>query len=188
MRRRLLLTAVVIVTLVAILGIVVWRPIYLFTETLRVGEVEEEDGEHIIRIYNDDGDDIAHIALITGMITLPSQNMTSIRLSIWHQPETHLDSLQISFTPSIIHHPFHVYLETPPGGEWKPIKTDSSGNTHVYSFPDLGTYGTGTVTLDFLIQRWSDLPNITITTQITLHDTTSPIVFTRQKATATLTI
>lgn len=189
LKRTYIIILTVVVTIISIVGYVALSPVSLFTETLRVGDVEDKgDGMYIIRVYDKSGGDVAHIAFITGMFTLPSQNMTSVRVSIWHKHGTHLDALHVSFTPSILHHPFHVYLETPPGGKWSPITTESSGEGQAFRFPDLGLYGSGTLTLDFLIRKWSDLPSITITTQIALHDKTVPIVFTQQQATTALTI
>ena len=148
-----------VIVLLGIYGFLFWHPVYLLTETLQVGETEEEgDGNYIIGVYDKLGSDVANIAFITGMVTLPSENMTSIRLSVWHEEGTHLDSLQVSFVPSILHHPFHVYLETPPGGKWTQIDTESSGEKQVFTFPGLGVYGSGTLTLEFLVRRSSTLP------------------------------
>ena len=189
MKRTYIIIFTIVITIIAIVGSIGLSPVALFTETLRVGDVEDEgEGMYIIRVYDTSGDDVAHVAFTTEMFTLPSQNMTSVRVSIWHTERTHLDALHVSFTPSILHHPFHVYLETPPGGKWRPITTESSGDRQAFHFPDLGLYGSGTLTLNFLIRKWSDLPSITITTQIALHDETFPIVFTKQQATTTLTI
>lgn len=189
MRRSVLAIIVIIVSLGAILGYMVWHPPYLFTETLPVGETEDRgDGMYVIPVYDKSGGDVAHIVFITGMIVLPGQNMTSIRLSIWHKPGTQLDSLQISFEPSPSNHHIEAYLGTPPGGRWNPITTDSSGLRHVFSFPDLGFYGSATLTLYFLVYKFAGSTTITIKTYLALHDTTSPIVFTKQQATSSLTL
>lgn len=188
MKGTYIMIITVVIMIISIVGYVGLSPVYLFTETLRVGDVEDEgDGMFIIRIYDTSGGDAVHLAFITGMFTLPSQNMTSVRVSIWHKDGTHLDSLQISFTPSVLHYPFHVYLETPSGGKWSSI-TESNGERQAFSFPDLGVYGSATVTLNFIVRKGFDLPRITIKTQLTLHDSTAPITVTRQQATATLTL
>jgi len=164
-------------------------PVTLFTETLRVGDVENEgDDTYHIRLYDTTGRDIVHLTFISGILPLSWQNLTSIRVSIWHAEDTHIDALRFTFQPTILHHPLQVYLETPPGGKWSPIVTESSSEHQAFQFSDLGVYGSGTVTLTFLLRFPPTLPSTRITTSLTLHDTTSPLVFTQQQATTTLVI
>ena len=177
------------VTTISIVGYVGLSPVYLFTETLRVGDVEDEgDGTYHIRLYDARERDIVHITFISGMLPLSWENLTSVRVSIWHAEGTHIDALHFAFQPTILYHPLQVYLKTPPGGKWNSILTESSGEQQVFRFPDLGFYGSGTVTLEFLLRFPPTLTSTRITTSLMLHDTKSPFVFTQQQATTTLSI
>jgi hypothetical protein len=161
----------------------------LFTETLRVGDVEDEgDGTYHIRLYDERESDIVHITFISGILPMSWENLTSVRVSIWHSEDTHIDVLLFAFQPTILHHPLQVYLKTPPGGKWNPILTESSSEQQVFQFPNLGFYGTGTVTLEFMLRFPPTLPSTRITTSLILHDITYPLVFTQQQAIMTLSI
>ncbi len=189
LKRTYILIITVVLAIITIVGAIGLSPVTLFTETLRVGDVEDEgDGSYHIRLYDATGRDIVHLTFISGILPLSGYNLTSVRVSIWHAEATHIDALRFAFEPTILHHPLQVYLETPAGGTWNPIVTESTSEHQVFQFSDLGVYGTGTVTLTFLLQFPPTLPSTRITTSLTLHDATSPLVFTQQQATTTLTV
>ena len=109
MKRTYIIIITVVVMIISIVGYVGLSPVYLFTETLQVGDVEDEgDGTYHIRLYDDRESDIVSITFISGVLPMSWENLTSVRVSIWHAGWTHIDALLFAFQPTILHHPLQV--------------------------------------------------------------------------------
>lgn len=146
----------------------------------------DENGsrEHVAYLRSD-GEDVAHVSLWVN--PLPgATNARRLRLSVWHAQGTRVESMTLSFSGVTPAKPFAVYLETPQGGWWRNTSTYSDGGRHVYTFPKLGLYGTGTVNLN-LITEEKGVEGASLVVELDLRRNT-PISLTRNEARASFTL
>ena len=181
-----------VITLLVAIGLSVIlifaTPIYLMTETLQVGDPEQVNGQYTLRAYDQSGRDLVHVTFTMSNISeVASKRFTSVRISIWHNETTHIDSLLATFELTTALHSFNVYLDSLCCGQWDVIITEPRGDRSEFQFPQLGLVGTGTVVLNFIVEKFMDLPSVRITTDVWLHGTTFPSV-SQQHAQASIEI
>jgi hypothetical protein len=95
-------------------------------------------------------------------------NLTSnrIQFSIWHTDSSQLDSMTLRFStePYVI----ALYLEAS-SYDWPGARFTRDNLGVVYSVPNIGWYGSGTVTLDFILDSYEQPPNLGFTADFSMH-------------------
>jgi hypothetical protein len=123
---------------------------------------------------NANGTDVYHNGVRTSDIYIgtdpvnPQTGLISLRFSIWHLETTELDSLHLRFSSANL---MQVYLEMPGGYPWSPVNfhQDSDGKSIIFGVDDLGFQGSGTVTLNFLMNPWQNETNFQMEIQYAMH-------------------
>jgi hypothetical protein len=95
-------------------------------------------------------------------------NLTShrIRFSIWHTDGSQLDSMALRFStqPEVL----ALYLGAP-SYDWSGTRFTRDGWDVLFSVPNLGGYGSGTVTLDFILDSYARAANLRFTVDFSMH-------------------
>jgi hypothetical protein len=171
MQRKFLVVAVLLAVLVAVFlsGLILASRYerFIFTRDLSVEEFKQiSEGAYAANV-SDDGARVASIYIRVDH-AIGQAHYCPVLVSIWHSEDTELDSLYLSFTGNSF---IQVYLETP-GGSVPPVHLYESYNGLkgvAVKFDDLGFYGTGTVTLNFLLWPSSNLENFRFETEFYMH-------------------
>lgn len=139
---------------------------FVFSKSLHVEEFVV-DGDARYADVTDSGVRIAGIYIRVEQPPLNSLYIP-ILVSIWHAEDTELDSLTLRFSmsPNII----TLYLEAPQSAwpETQFRQTDDAKGI-IYSVEDLGFYGTGSVTLHFIMIQFSMSMNLQNSLQFTVE-------------------
>lgn len=161
---------------------------FVFSKSLHVEEFVV-DGNSYYTNVTDSGIRIAGI-YIRVEHPPPNSLYIPILVSIWHAEDTELDQIALKFSM----YPDHIamFLEAPqsswPKAQFR--KTDD-GKGVVYSVEDLGFFGTGTVTMNFVMTQFShsisSQNNLQFTVEFSMHRKTF-LQLTSLKAYATLDI
>jgi len=120
----------------------------LSVEDLRSEEVREPDEVHSL-FYNSKDERVATLSIMERGYY--SENVISFRVHVWHREGGKLRSLRLVITPNVS---AEVYLKTPDGYPWNPLKLQRSKddpNSVVLEIPDLGFQGVGSTRLDFIV-------------------------------------
>ncbi len=115
------------------------------------------DEMHVI-FYDSSGERVATATLMNRGL---HGECMSFRFSLWHEEGTKIKSLKLKLTPSATS---EIYLKTPDGYPWNPIKLQHSEDAHsiIFEVPDLGFQGKGTITLDFMVLPLEESDNLSI--------------------------
>jgi len=163
-----LVAAAVLVVLLGVLAYILLSGRYS-TQQLSQAEVQEHP-EVIGGSYasdflaGKDGSRVADAYVVVGSY----DNICSIVVSIWHKEGTIVDEISLEFNP--LQPPEALALVTP--GGYSPLgqlQSTSDGKGVIYSIPDTGLLGTGTMNFQFLL-REDMLGSVTSPAdQISLH-------------------
>jgi hypothetical protein len=154
-RKIIALVSIAILLIVAASILIV---VYVFDETrdLRADPVKFEDQGYNYTYYVPffDGANTKKLASVYINIGREYNDENRFRLQIWHEENTHLDKLTLTF-PNMISDRLMYIL---PSGTWPPIvfgrTEDGSGAFVDTKF--VGFVGTGTVNMEFRIQRYPE--------------------------------
>jgi hypothetical protein len=95
-------------------------------------------------------------------------NTTShrIQVSIWHTDNSHLDSMTLRFSTE----PYVITLYLGASSyDWPVARFTRDNLGVVYSVPNIGWYGLGTVTLDLILDSYQQAPNLGFTANFSMH-------------------
>ncbi|HXX87004.1 MAG TPA: hypothetical protein VEH86_00965, partial [Candidatus Acidoferrum sp.] len=94
-------------------------------------------------------------------------NLTShaIQFSIWHTGSSHLDSMTLRFSTE----PYVITLYLAASSYDWPVARFTRNGDVIYSVPNIGWYGSGTVTLDFILDSYEQVPNLGFTADFSMH-------------------
>lgn len=162
---------VVFAVVVAVL-IFYFAYLHLHPETLRY-EIEKEVGGREVHaiFYNSKGERVASASLISRGY---NGHFAFFRFVLWHKEGSNVKSLKIEILPVAENRYIgEVYLKTPEGYPWNPIKFEMSKNEPgavVLEVPNMWFQGEGTITLDFAVVTYekTDILNITTKTEFEL--------------------
>ncbi|USH00898.1 hypothetical protein K1720_05055 [Thermococcus argininiproducens] len=132
----------------------------LLTEKARSESVIESYEVHSF-FYDSKNDRIATVSLMDRGYY--SENVMFFRFHVWHREGGRLRSLKVTISPNVS---AEVYLKTPDGYPWNPLKLQRSKdnpNSVTLEIPDLGFQGEGSVTLDFVVVPLGKVNTISIT-------------------------
>jgi hypothetical protein len=136
---------------------------YFFSKDLQVTDFIF-NGDSYIANVSDSGVLVAGLAF---RIEHSVANLTShrIQFSIWHTDSSHLDSMTLRFStePYVI----NLYLAAS-SYDW-PVARFTRDVDVIYSVPNIGWYGLGTVTLDFILDSYEQVPNLGFTADFSMH-------------------
>ena len=183
MHRKLLVAAVLLAVLGAafLSGLVLASRYerFILTHDLFVEEFKQiSEGVYAANV-SDNGARVASIYIRVDHV-IEQTDYYPVLVSIWHSEDTELDSLFLSFSGDSF---IQVYLETP-GGSVPQVHLYESYNGlkgAAVKFDDLGFYGTGTVTLNFLLWPFSNLDSFRFEAEFHMHAETF-LQLTGQKA------
>lgn len=151
-RLKMLLTALLIVAIV-VPSTLVWASEtqrFIFQKQLHVEE-PTIDGDTQYANITDDGSRVAGLYIRVERPP-PNSMYAPIYISIPHSEDTELDSMTLTFSMNPNYLP--IYMEAPQPAWPETLFSHTDGNLGVvYSVKDLGFYGTGTVTLHFIMIR-----------------------------------
>lgn len=162
------------IVIVVLLGIAILIPsilvyasetnTYFFSRDLQVTDFAFNDGSYMANV-SDSG------VLVAGLVFRIERsvaNLTShrIQFSIWHTDSSRLDSMTLRFStePYVI----NLYLAAS-SYDWPGARFTRDNLGIVYSVPNIGWYGLGTVTLDFILDSYEQAPNLGFTADFSMH-------------------
>jgi hypothetical protein len=164
------------IVIVVLLGIAILIPsilvyasetnTYFFSRDLQVTDFVF-NGDSYIANVSDSG------VLVAGLdfrIEHSVANLTShrIQFSIWHTDSgsSQLDSMTLRFSTE----PYVITLYLAASSyDWPGARFTRDNLDVVYSVPNIGGYGLGTVTLDFILDSYGQAPNLGFTADFSMH-------------------
>jgi hypothetical protein len=160
----------------------------VFTRSLQVSEFEYDGGDNYSADVLDGDVRVANIYVRFPNLVYSSLTRVPMRVSIWHESNTQLHSLKVVFSSDDF---LAIALEVPDGYPWPSLEFHRTSEMKgvIFYAADLGFQGTGTVTLDFLVEIPSSQQRINFNfyAQITLQKD-APLAFSRQVAEAQTSI
>jgi len=169
MKREIkIILVVLLVLVVAAPSILVWVSFtqrFIFSSSLHVTDFVNISVDAYAANVTDSGRDIAHI-YVRIENPQPNSNRIPILFSIWHTDDTELDSLSLRFTTE----PYvtSLFLEAS-SYEWPELDFHRDGKGILFSVKDLGWYGEGTITLDFILAPDPHSNTLGLTMDFSLH-------------------
>jgi hypothetical protein len=147
--RALLVAAVVLVALLGALGYVLLGGRYS-TRELSQAEVRKQPQTIGADYTSDflsgkDGSRVANVYVVVGCW----DNICTILVQIWHEEGTTVDEISLKFDP-IYHGALSLKAR---GGLWPLAQFGADGTGVIYSIPDAGFQGTGTMNFEFCIRK-----------------------------------
>jgi len=152
---------------------------FVFTENLQAEEFESISDDSYAADILDSGVRVANI-YIRAEHPSPQAFDVPVLVSIWHSEETELDSLFLKFSGTNY---IEINLEAP---NYQPsiyFHKTGDGKGAVFKLDDLGFYGTGTVTLQFLLTPFSEQHSFHFEARFSMHKKAF-MQLTRQEASA----
>ena len=161
------------ILIVALLGIAILIPsilvyasetnTYFFSRDLQVSGFVFNDGSYTANV-SDSGVQVAELDF---RIEHSVADLTShrIQFSIWHTASSHLDSMTLRFSTE----PYVITLYLAASSYDWPVARFTRDVDVVYSVPNIGWYGSGTVTLDFILDSFEQIPNLGFTADFSMH-------------------
>nr|MDO8132618.1 hypothetical protein [Candidatus Njordarchaeum guaymaensis] len=175
-----------VVMILAGLIALAWNPTFIiFARSLQVTAFESDgDGEYAADIL-DGNVRIADIVACFPSLVYGDLTRVPMRVSIWHESDMLLHSLKLTFSSDDF---LQIALEVPDGYPWPSLefhRMESDMNGVEFCVADLGIQGTGTVTLEFLVEMppSQQTMNFDFYAQITMRKN-APLVFSQQIAEA----
>lgn len=137
-----------------------------------------EDGGYAANVTDSRNLDVAHIYVRVPSLVYDSATSIPVLVSIWHEEGTKLNSLELSFSSDKI---LSMALEVAGGypGSGLEFHRTSDARGVVFKVPDLGLYGTGTVTVEFLTEFYLDSLDLDVLLRFTMQRD-APLTFSRQ--------
>lgn len=177
-RRKIFALIFAMLIIVAFLVVFLYNtPLFIFSEQLSVENFRKVSDGFTADVEDLDGKRIANIYII-----IPSRipSVGVVKVSIWHDELTKLDSLTLIFSSNDL---LVLALETPKGLPWPSMDfhRTSDGKGSILNIADLGFQGEGTITVDFLLQIYADEANVSLDIQFSLHKK-APFTFTKYTA------
>jgi len=141
-----------------------------------------EDGGYAANVTDSRNLDVAHIYVRVPSLVYDSATSIPVLVSIWHEEGTKLNSLELVFSSGKI---LSMALEVAGGypGSGLEFHRTSDGRGVVFKVPDLGLYGTGTVTVEFLTEFYVDSLDLDVFLHFTMQRD-APLTFSKQIAEA----
>lgn len=178
-----------VVMILAGLFALAWNPSFIiFTRSLQVSEFENDGGDGYSANVLDSDIRVAGIFVRFPRLVYGGLTDVPMLVSIWHESGRLLHSLKLVFSSNDF---LRIALEVPEGYPWSSLEfhRTNNGKDVVFYVADLGVQGTGTVTLNFLVEMPSNQQNIDFNfyAQITMQKS-GPLVFVRQMAEAQTSI
>ena len=150
--RAWLAAAAVMVVLLGVLGYVLLSGWYS-TRELSQAEVERQPetigADYALDFLSGaDGSRVANAYVVVGCW----ENVCSVRVSIWHEEGAEVDGISLTFAPMSCD---ALALKTPDGYPWPlaQLQKTTDGRGVIYSIPDAGFQGTGTMNFEFYIRK-----------------------------------
>jgi len=168
MRRGIKIMLVALLVLViAVPSILIWFSLtqtFIFSSSLHVTDFVKSGNAYAANA-TDSGRDIAHI-YVRIENPQPNSNRIPILFSIWHTDDTELDSLSLKFSTE----PYvtSLFLEAS-SYEWPELEFHQDGKGILFSVKDLGWYGEGTITLDFILDPDPHSNALGLTMDFSMH-------------------
>jgi hypothetical protein len=143
---------------------------FIFSKDLRVEKFSANDDSYSTNVFDSE----VRVADIYVRLEhpLPSSLHIPMLVSIWHAEDTELDSLTLKFSserPAGI----SLFMEAPEG-LWPETQFHQDENDMgvVFAVKDLGFYGTGTVTLNFILVSYWQNTNLGFRVDFSMHKKT----------------
>lgn len=156
----------------------------ILTNPLHVSEfINQSEGDYSADVLDND----VRVANIFVRVPKPVYGgLTEIPtlISIWHEEGTDLKSLEVIFSSNEF---LSVALTVPEGNPWPSLQFHRTSDSKGVSFyvTDLGIQGTGTVTLNFLIEMQSSKQSMDFSVHFKLSmQSEAPLTFSRGVAEA----
>ena len=161
------------IVIVVLLGIAILIPsilvyasetnTYFFSRDLQVSGFVFNDGSYTANV-SDSG---VQVAQLDFRIEHSVANLTShaIQFSIWHTGSSHLDSMTLRFSTE----PYVITLYLAASSYDWPVARFTRNGDVIYSVPNIGWYGSGKVTLDFILDSYEQVPNLGFTADFSMH-------------------
>jgi hypothetical protein len=168
MKRRIKIVLVaLIVSVITVPSILVWATrtqTFIFSNSLHVTDFTKSGDTYTANV-TDAGRDIAHI-YVRVENPVPNSNRVPILFSIWHTNNTELDSLSLKFTTE----PYvtSLFLEAS-SYIWPQAEFHRNGKGILFYVEDLGWYGEGAITLDFILDPDPHSDNLALTIDFSMH-------------------
>lgn len=165
---KIMLVALLIL-IIAVPSILIWSSVtqtFLFSSDLPITDfVRSGFGDAYAANGTDSGRDIAHV-YVRIENAQPNSNRMPILFSIWHTQDTELDSLSLRFSTE----PYvtSLFLEASTY-DWPGLEFHQDGLDIVFSAKDLGWYGEGTITLNFILDPDPHSNALSLTTDFSMH-------------------
>lgn len=148
-------------------SLIVWASAYqrfIFTRELHVSDFVPHLNDDYAANVTDSGQELAHL-YIRIEPPMVNSNRVPVLFEIWHAENTELDSLALRFSTGL----FVTTMQFEATSYTQPLEFRRDNRAVLFSIKDLGLYGTGTVTLDFTLIKYSNLNELTITADFSMH-------------------
>ena len=144
--------------------------VYPFTKNLTYAAGVDDENSYIVHFY-DDADSEQEVAHAWIGISQVADDCYAMKVSIWHETGTIIDSLSLEFITDQLAPP--MYFNTSEYADWPPTEFHAPDDDRglLLDIPDMGYIGEGTVNMDFTIGPYP-LPrdNMTLNISLDLHD------------------
>ena len=144
--RAWLLAATVLVLLLGVVGCI---SISGTTELSQTEVQQQDDWTYASNFLSGDGTREAGAYVVVSA----SENICTVKLEIWHEENTDVDEISLTFDPMLT----DALAFLAPGGYPWPLarfQRTTDGQGVIYSIPHAGFQGTGTMVFEFMIRKY----------------------------------
>jgi hypothetical protein len=138
---------------------------FVLSKELHVTDFVPRDVDAYIAYVNDSKVEVAHI-YVRVEHPMPNSHRVPILFSIWHTEDTELDSLVLRFSTD--QYVTSVYTEAS-SYNWPESRFYREGRQTILAVNDMGWFGVGTVTLNFMLFADSHSENLGLIMDFSMH-------------------
>jgi len=137
------------------------------TEELSQDLVQNPEDGTYTSLFFSEAEDVGVVVADAFLVVGCWENLCTISLDIWHEEGTVVDEISLEFDPL---QPYDALaLQTPGGYPWPLAQFQHTPSGVIYSIPDLGFQGTGTMRFEFLLGSDALLSVDSAADQVCLH-------------------
>ena len=148
---------------------------------------QEDMNSYLLAFF--EGDEDTKIASAYVRVGQEVDGRYSMMVEIWHDEDTHLDSLSLVFA---MQQPLPAMaLVAPPSSCWPSLEfhPTADGRSMLLDIPHFGFLGTGTVEFNFLLGLYPPSPDqLTLNISLSLHKTDTSVKLTKLEADGSMEI
>jgi hypothetical protein len=138
---------------------------FILSKDLHVTDFAPRDVDAYVAYVNDSEAEVAYI-YVRVEHPVPNSHRVPIMFSIWHTEDTELDSLVLKFSTD--QYVTSVYTEAS-SYNWPESRFYREGTQTILAINDMGWYGVGTVTLNFILFTDPHSENLGLVIDFSMH-------------------